>query len=198
MSERRFLRIALVDMDGTLVDYHNTLKNDLAKIASPNDPVDIEFNNEPEWLRGRINLIRNQDGWWQGLPILQAGFNIVSLLRKHQFALHILTKGPPQSPNAWTEKALWCRKNISDAMVTITEDKSLVYGKILVDDWPPYISSWIQWRPRGLVIMPDQPWNQGFEHPNVIRYTHVPSIYQTDKSLDEVESRIIKLIDTFS
>jgi 5'-nucleotidase len=55
--------------------------------------------------------------------------------------------------------------------VTITMDKGLVYGKVLVDDYPEYALRWLKWRKRGLVIMPNQPWNQGFEHPQVHRYT---------------------------
>jgi len=45
----------------------------------------------------------------------------------------------------------------------------MVYGRALVDDWPPYVEAWLEYRPRGLVIMPDRPWNQGFSHPNVVR-----------------------------
>jgi len=54
--------------------------------------------------------------------------------------------------------------------VTLTEDKGLVYGKVLVDDWPPYIERWLTWRPRGLVIMPARRWNATFTHPQVLRY----------------------------
>ena len=45
-----------------------------------------------------------------------------------------------------------------------------MYGKVLVDDWPEYISRWLKWRPRGLVIMPASQSNAGFTHPQVIRY----------------------------
>jgi 5'-nucleotidase len=41
---------------------------------------------------------------------------------------------------------------------------------VLVDDWPPYVERWLQWRPRGLVILPAQRWNEGFSHPNALRY----------------------------
>jgi|GEM_PF-4745712 len=33
-----------------------------------------------------------------------------------------------------------------------------------------YIERWLTWRPRGLVIMPAQPWNEDFRHSNVLRY----------------------------
>jgi hypothetical protein len=60
---------------------------------------------------------------------------------------------------------------LPDAQVTITQDKGLVYGKVLFDDWPGYITRWLEWRPRGLVLMLDHSWNQGFQHDNVIRIT---------------------------
>jgi 5'-nucleotidase len=41
---------------------------------------------------------------------------------------------------------------------------------VLVDDWPEYIHRWLTWRPRGLVIVPAQPWNVGFSHPKALRY----------------------------
>ena len=59
------------------------------------------------------------------------------------------------------------QKNVK---ITMTEDKGLVYGKILVDDFPEYIERWLQWRPRGLVIMPAHEHNEQFKHPNIIRY----------------------------
>jgi hypothetical protein len=55
-------------------------------------------------------------------------------------------------------------------LVTISSDKSMVYGRVLMDDWPGYVVEWLKARPRGLVIMPDRPWNQGFEHPRMVRY----------------------------
>tara|TARA_Y100000310_G_C20512920_1_gene729762 strand:+ start:436 stop:588 length:153 start_codon:yes stop_codon:yes gene_type:complete len=49
--------------------------------------------------------------------------------------------------------------------MTITEDKGIVYGKVLVDDYPCYIKRWLENRPRGLVIMPAHSYNRDFEHP---------------------------------
>jgi len=54
--------------------------------------------------------------------------------------------------------------------VTITMDKGLVYGRLLVDDYPDYVSAWLRWRKRAFVIMPAHPWNEGFAHPQVYRY----------------------------
>jgi hypothetical protein len=85
------------------------------------------------------------------------------------FKPHILTKGPYKATRAWSEKYEWCKQNVPNVSVTITEDKGLVYGKVLFDDWPPYIQRWLKWRPRGFVLMLEHPYNSGFEHPQVIR-----------------------------
>ena len=54
------------------------------------------------------------------------------------------------------------------ADVTVTHDKGLVYGKVLFDDYPPYIERWLEHRPRGKVLMLETPYNRSFSHPNVL------------------------------
>lgn len=61
--------------------------------------------------------------------------------------------------------------------------KGLVYGAILVDDWPEYVERWLKHRPRGLVVMPASSNNVGYNHPNVIRYD--------GSNIDEVRKRMI-------
>jgi 5'-nucleotidase len=161
--------IALIDMDGSVADFSGEMIRQLNKIKSPTEPVITQVEDPPEWLERRISLIKLTPGFWEGLPIIDPGMQVVDLLRRHNFKLNILTKGPAKTNSAWSEKLEWCRKHIPDAAVTITEDKGLVYGRVLFDDWPNYILRWLEWRPRGTVLMLDQPWNQKFSHPNVIR-----------------------------
>jgi hypothetical protein len=52
----------------------------------------------------------------------------------------------------------------------LTRDKGLVYGTVLVEDYPKYIKRWLKWRKRGLVIMPANEFNGSLRHPQVIRY----------------------------
>ena len=54
--------------------------------------------------------------------------------------------------------------------IHITQDKSVHYGKVLVDDYPGYIEAWLEHRPRGLVIMPAHDHNKDFVHAQVVRY----------------------------
>jgi 5'(3')-deoxyribonucleotidase len=163
--------IALFDLDNTLCDYSNALKRDYELIRGPNDPAVSEFNDDsPEYVENRKRLITNQPGWWENLEIFQLGFDVLKIARELGFEIYILTKGPKRNQNAWAEKVRWAQKKVPDSKIILTEDKGLVYGKILVDDYPPYIQRWTQHRPRGLVIMPANSWNKDFSHPNTIRY----------------------------
>jgi hypothetical protein len=165
--------IALFDMDGTLADYDGKLKADLLRIASPEDPpVEAIYGNLPPHIEARRHMITTQLGWWLGLEPFRLGWDILEVIRSLDFRIVILTKGPSSKPGAWSEKVQWCSKHLNGMIegVTITHDKGLVYGKVLVDDFPAYIERWLEWRPRGLVIMPAHDHNQGFSHPNVVRY----------------------------
>lgn len=169
--------IALIDMDGTIADFDQSMKEHLVKLASSADGewakgnFDGKREEMPEWLKARQALIKRSPGFWRDLPRLHDGFHMLEMLRELGFSLNILTKGPERSTNAWTEKVEWCQEHVPDAAIHISQDKGLVYGRVLFDDWPAYILRWLEWRPRGLVIMTDQPWNQGFDPPNVHRYT---------------------------
>ena len=164
--------IALFDMDGTLCDYELALKKSLEELSSPKEPQ-IVFpikDNAPEYLRNRTNLIRKSEEWWTDLPKLQLGWDILEIAKELDYRIMILTQGPRKNPAAWSGKKRWMDKNLPDTDITITRDKGLVYGKILVDDFPDYIERWLQWRKRGLVIMPANNSNQSYKHPQVIRY----------------------------
>lgn len=160
------MAIALVDMDGTLCDYEGQLRREAAAIVGPE--VNI---HEPKWEK-LVDLIKQRPGFWRELPPLDFGFQVVDLLHQYSFDVHVLTKGPYRTTSAWTEKVDWCRKHLPNVPVTITENKGMVYGKVLVDDWIPYCEAWLKWRPRGKVIMPAHGYNEGFDklHPaNVVR-----------------------------
>ena len=153
--------IALVDMDGTVADYKGAMQKGLEKALAG-----LGVSGTDVWkdeYKPIQNLIKNQIGFWRDLEPIQEGLALVNALRFYGFKPHILTKGPYKTLIAWTEKAEWCRKHLPGTPITISEDKGLVYGKILVDDWPPYCESWLKWRPRGLVLMPAYTYNEGFE-----------------------------------
>lgn len=175
MNNIKLDNIALFDLDGVLADYYKGITNAFTKIAGPNDIPYKDFDPEmPDYMKERIRLIRNQPGWWRNLEPYQLGFDILNIAIELGYRIKILTKAPDSSPNAWTEKKEWTKQHVRplfpDLSVTITEDKSGEYGKVLVDDSPEYAKGWLQFRSRGLVIMPTYGYNLSFTHPQVVKY----------------------------
>jgi FMN phosphatase YigB (HAD superfamily) len=185
--------IVLFDMDGTLADYKGQMEADLATLASPEEkacfedgtPFSMSFDDDekPRYLRNRMRIIKEQKDWWFNLPKMEDGFRVLNIAEALDFEIHILTKGPYRTVSAWSEKVKWCRKYLHrDVKITITEDKGLVYGKILVDDYPGYMDRWLKWRPRGLGIMPLRDYNKDYRHPNVVHFDGT--------NIDEIKERM--------
>lgn len=177
------MNIALVDMDQTLCDYEGAVQAKLKELYG--EEAGAWWLNKNEKV---VDLIKKVPGFWRTLPKIGLGFKILEILKENSFNLHVLSKGPYKTTGAWTEKVEWCREHLPGVPVTITEDKGLMYGKLLVDDWPPYCEAWLKFRPRGLVIMPAYSYNEGFDvlHPNQV-------IRATENNLEEVRKLIEKV-----
>ena len=181
-------KIALFDLDDTLAAYSDALKRDLELLRSPYEPEisDLLFTKD-SYLETRRQMITSQVGWWLKLEKFKLGWDILEEVKKLDFQIVILTKGPSSKFSAWSEKVEWCSNHLKEYIdgVTITHNKGIVYGKLLVDDYPDYISDWLKWRPRGLVIMPANDRNKDFKHQNVVRYD--------GSNLDDVVQRLSEL-----
>lgn len=183
--------IALFDMDGTLCDYEKGLREGLEKLRSPEEPLyNLPVRDTfPQYIRNRANLIRSAEEWWENLPKLGLGWDILKVAKDLGFRIMILTQGPKSNPAAWSGKKKWIDKNLGNEVdVTITRDKGLVYGKVLVDDFPDYAERWLTWRKRGLVIMPANNANREYNHPKVIRYEGT-NLAEVEKAMQQAKSR---------
>lgn len=183
MPKKQPKLIGLLDMDGTLCDHNGAFREALKPFI---ETFNVDPKKCPKFLK---DLVRSQPGFWRNLKPLELGMDIVNLLREHNFCLNVLTKGPSRTSIAWKEKMEWCREHMPDAAVTVTEDKSLTYGKILVDDWPRYAIEWLDNRPRGLVLMPAHEYNADFSHPQVVH------VYEDKRNWDEIKERVQQVVD---
>lgn len=166
-------RIALFDMDGTLFDLDSRMKEELEKMRSPDEPeISNPFEDLP-WLENRRRAIKRVSGFWRSLPKWKPGWDILEIAKEIGFDIHILTKGPSSKGMgiSWMEKMECIRDHFgSDVTLHISENKSVTYGRVLVDDFESYVKDWLHRRCRGLSIMPAHEYNKDFKHPNVIRY----------------------------
>lgn len=172
-------RTALLDLDSSLADYVASMTAHMRPLQGPDevpyvgrDPSERELPH----VEARRKLIQRIPGFWRGLRPIEAGMDLVKVLVSVGFPLHVLTKGPATAHNAFGEKVEWVQKHLPGVPVTLSDDKSMVYGRVLYDDFAPYFESWLEHRPRGLVICLAQPWNADYApggakaRPNVLRY----------------------------
>ena len=178
-------RVGLFDMDGTLFDYVGQLRADLKKIMAPEEtePVNLWDESLPH-IKARMSLIKNQPGWWRNLPKFHLGWEVYNVAINIGFCIDILTKGPLSKSQAWAEKVECIAYHFGEDVVPniVGKTKKRYYGRFLCDDYPEYVEDWLKHRPRGLVIMPAHDYNEGFTHPNMIRYDGY--------NLDEVEAAL--------
>lgn len=173
------LKQALFDMDGTLFNHDAALRRDLLSISSPEEIEQYDLENcdmrkleRYTHMQNRIGMIRVQPGWWRSLSPLGLGHDVLEMAMGIGFCCSILTKGPRSKPQAWAEKVECIDHHFGESVEIdiVGRTKGRTYGRVLVEDYPPYIKAWLEHRPRGLVILIDQEYNRDFHHEQVVRY----------------------------
>lgn len=146
-------KIALFDLDETLADFQGPLRERLLKTQGPDEVFPKDLWDMPDYWYERAQAIKREPGFWRNLPRKQWGWDVLDIARDIGFDIHVLTKGPAVSSQAWAEKVDWVRKNLPDATLHITDDKRIAYGRVFVDDYWPFMELWLKNRPRGLGIV---------------------------------------------
>jgi FMN phosphatase YigB (HAD superfamily) len=164
------MAIILFDLDATLANHHQSLEKDYRSLASPDEDLSLLWQKKPpQFVKERKKLIRSQRDWWLNLEVLPLGKSIYNAALNIGFMPYILTKGSYRHAYSWTEKFFWVRKHFPEAKITITEDKSLFYGNVLVDDYPDYVLPWLK-RNNGIAIVPAYEYNKDCIHPSIVRW----------------------------
>jgi len=192
------MKFALFDMDNSLFDYEGALRAGLQAIAAPGEsPITAEtslweLDKQPH-MNARMDLIKSQPCWWRNLHAIPMGLIVWDLAKSIGFHNQILTKGPNRKSRAWKEKVDCCQKHFGqDVDIFLTsarKGKGQVYGLTLYDDHVPYMEAWLEWRKRGLGIMPVTVENKDFKHERVIKY---------DGSIESIKEVKAKLIAVFN
>lgn len=189
--------VALFDMDGTLCDYDGQVLRDLERLRGDSEPYPTgSIRKMPDYIKSRIDAISATSEWWEKLPKLELGWEILKVAQELQYRIMILSQAPVDNSEAWSGKIKWLQKNLPNVDMTLTRDKGLVYGKILVDDYPKYISSWLTWKRNGFVIMPANESNANFKHKQVVRYdgSNIEEVKEAMKMRIEEASDIAQLL----
>lgn len=190
-------KIALFDMDGTIADYIGQLRTDMLSISNEELPEDFHSDVMPTWMRRRMELIKSRAGWWANLPIIESGLALMRYCTEIGYGIHVLTQGPKRAKNAWGEKFEWCDRHVTPIApqynITITRGgKGFYYGRVLVDDYPAYMLSWLEHRKRGLGLMPATKSNEGFTHPQVVRYNPEPDQWKSGELEDKLQAAFVR------
>lgn len=145
-------KIALIDLDGTIANLDKALSTSLDAMQRPGEADWRGISRDEPWLEARRHAVMQHSEFWENLEPINEGMIVLDMLRTIGFKCKILSKGPSKSPDAWTGKFRWCTKHVPGIPVILTQDKSGEYGRVLFDDYPHYYESWLDHRPRGLVI----------------------------------------------
>jgi hypothetical protein len=174
-------RIGLFDMDGTLANYEQAMEWWLERLRSPGEPFHRVHAREPAYAYERQRVIRRQPGFWRDLEPIELGFEVLEVAREVGFTnFHACTKGPDDCPAAWSEKVEWIQRHKREGRlpaqmrITITEDKTTVYGRFLCDDHVPFLEGWLRYRRRGLgiLVLPRPRDLSGLDlHPNILPFS---------------------------
>lgn len=167
--------IVIVDFIGSICACDDALRQEMCRIALPGDQSEVytTFENCPDWILARQNLITSLPDFWQNLAPSPIGFDVLRNVEGIGLPIHLSVSRVQDKVELLSSKVAWCKKHIPEIDVLLIEGVTPMYGSVLVSDYMPYWQGWLKNRPRGVVIVPAQPWNVGaeaFDPTRVYRY----------------------------
>jgi 5'(3')-deoxyribonucleotidase len=151
-------KIALIDVDGVLANIHGSLAEqmDCSFVHTWNSPQNSdEANNQ-------LNHIKSRQSFWEEVPRIQTGFEIVSLVKSHGYEVHFVSGIPKCGGRALVGKLNWINRAFPGYPFHLTQDRSILKAHLLVDDGPDFVKPFMQKNPGTKVLMPQWDYNQEF------------------------------------
>ncbi len=162
-------KIALIDLDHTVVDWDAGMIPLLKELESPEEKGLYDYSDmwalekKHPHIANRFHSIHSKQGFWLNLKPIQAGLDLYHEASKN-FKVYILTKALKWCSLAWKEKVDWIHKWIGkDVEIMVVTDKQLVRGDFLYDDLPKNAIDWLNNNPDGRVLMPTRAHNKQFQ-----------------------------------
>jgi hypothetical protein len=177
--------IAFFDLDDTLCHYKAAVERDMTKLMLPGEgPYVYPEDDAPAYMHNRISSILCNEDWWYNLMPIERTFNLMYEFSNEGFQPHILTAGPKRHPGAWAGKKRWVDRYFGkDIPMTITRDKSLLRGAVLVDDYPKYFLPWLDSNPEGLVFYLDGEQNRDVKHDRAFPFGVDPYVSRENEDI---------------
>lgn len=157
-NKGNILKVVLIDMDNTIVNFDKRFDEqwqkkypDLPFIpCSERKSFHIE-KSFPKELENNVLDIFHEPGFFRQLEPIEHAVNALHDIDGAGFEIKLCTAPLTEAPNCMTEKYEWVKEHLGKRWLKkliITDDKTMIKGKVLIDDKPNivgnYTPEWIQ------------------------------------------------------
>lgn len=159
--------VILVDLDGVIADFELGFLNSWRKKYPQEFYVPLKKrqafkirDDYPEELGNRVKGIYFKEGFFKSLPEIPGSIQTIKKLSEGGHQVFICTNPMSGHITCVMEKFEWVREKLGpewDKRIIVTEDKTLVFGDILIDDKPKIVGLK---KPKWKLVLFDQPYNR--------------------------------------
>lgn len=175
-------RTVLVDMDGVIADWSQTVFELAAEIAEvtgytgplPHAGEQTVFDVRDCWSGPQLYLVRAamaHPELYQKLPPIEGAIEALHQMLRGGIDVRICSSPDLDNPLCASAKYEWVRRHASDelaARTILTKDKTTVRGHILIDDKPEVTGAMT---PEWSHVYFDQPWNRGMPGERLLHWS---------------------------
>ena len=167
--------IILVDMDGVLCDFNQSLlRNAHEKLGAPlltNKDCTTFYTEEMfgSQFRDGVAKLSDESDFFANLAPIEGAVDALNEMEALGFTVFICTapKKFYHNPHCAEEKHRWVMKHFGKQWterIILTRDKTLVHGAVLIDDKPEITGSVV---PTWKHVYFDQPYNSTYDKPRI-------------------------------